>query len=521
MAYTTRKPKTKQAAGPAITGTPVEQFDRWRQQFNPLRNLTIARAVTLFEAAQRGEFADIQWAYRFIERRDEDLIALVERRVNALIQLDWTIKQVDEASAERHGIAVDDVLAAEQAQALLTAYNRIDNLYEAIEHLEMAAFREYSVCQLQQGDKAALPGDATHIECLNHWNIARDGMMGAWYWNAGAKQTTTGSLGEENRIDPQYCVIREWPRPLDEIALLKFIRSNLSRKNWDAFVEIYGIPGWIVIMPQTVPAGKETEYLAAARSIAEGRPGALPFGSDAKCADQPRGVNPFRDAMQHLTEKLVLAGTGGLLTMLSQSGSGTLAGSAHMEAFDIVARGEARKISEILQAQFDARVLDRLFPGKPRLAYFDLAANEEQDVGEILDHAVKIAQAGGQPDWSQISEKTGYTITPKPPAAPSPQLSGLYGAALPNRRRVWDLPLNGLNGFSKALSADLEPIRKRIESILALPDDKVMQAVDQLRSDLPGLLTAINVSPEAAKVMEKDLQAALDDGLKGRKGAPT
>ena len=66
-----KEDKTKsKAAGLTSTGNPVEQFDKWRQQFNPLRGLTLARAVSMLEGAQRGEYADIQWAYRFIERRD-------------------------------------------------------------------------------------------------------------------------------------------------------------------------------------------------------------------------------------------------------------------------------------------------------------------------------------------------------------------------------------------------------------------------------------------------------------------
>lgn len=521
MAYQSKTPKTKKAtsAGLTVQGNPVEQYDKWRQQYNPLRGLTIARAVAMFDASQRGDYSDIQWAYRFIERRDEDLIALIERRVNAITQLDWNIKVTDDTLARKRGILLDPKLAQDQAAVLQAAYNRITNLYAGIKHMAMGAFREFSIGQFQSGDQAALPGEATHIECLNHWNIVRDGMYGDWYWNAEAKQTTAMNLGDANKIDTRFTLIREWPRPLDEIALLKFIRSNLSRKNWDSFVEIYGIPGWIVIMPQTVPAGKEAEYMAAAQSIAEGRPGALPYGSDAKCADQPRGTNPFRDAMTYLTEKLVLAGTGGLLTMLTQSGSGTLAGSAHMEAFDIVARGEAREISELFQTQFDSVVLEAAFPGQPKLAYFELAANEEQDVGEILDHAVKITNAGGQVDWTQLSEKTGYNITaaPKPvtPVAPVPGV----GFQFPNRRSPSLVFSLRNNAFSKAVASDLEPIRKRFEAALALPDAEMMTAIEQLKSDLPRLLKQINADPESAKAMATELQAALESGMAAKKGA--
>ena len=523
------------------TARKLRQANRWRDQYNPLRSLTIARAVSMFEAAQRGEYADLQWTYRFIERRDADLIALIERRVNVIVQMDWAIKTVDEKSAAARGIPFDPDLAENQARELRAAYEKIGNLYQAIEHLAMAVFREFAVAQFQRGDKAARPGDADHIECLNSWNIVRDGMVGDWFWNPDAKQTGSSGLQATDRIDPAFCLIREWPRPLDEIALLKFIRSNLSQKDWDGFVEIYGLPGWLVIMPQSVPAGKEADYKAAAEAVAEGNSGALPAGSDAKCADQPRGSNPFRDHLQYLTEKLVLAGTGGMLTMLSAPGSGTLAGGAHAEAFDIVARGEARKISEVFQRQFDRVILDARFAGKPRLAYFALAANEEQDVGEILDHAVKIVAAGGQVDFAELSEKTGYKITPAPaPASPFPV------AAVSDRRAPFsnrapadpsdpsapsDSPDSARSALVSAsvrseLAARqdiLAPWLARVEALAAdssLSEPQFLNAFEKLVNELP----AAALTPEAiatlAGIREGALGAAVVNALASENQEP-
>ena len=504
------------------TARKLRQANRWRDQYNPLRQLTIARAVSMFEAAQRGEYADLQWTFRFIERRDPDLIALIERRVNVLLQMDWSIKSADPKIAAARGIPFDPQLADAQARELRAAYEKLDNLYQAIEHLALAVFREYALAQLQSGSKAALPGQADHIECLNPWNIVRDGMVGDWYWNPDAEATGSSGLSPANRIDPRYCLIREWPRPLNEIALLKFIRSNLSQKDWDGFVEIYGLPGWIVIMPQSVPAGKEADYKAAAESVAEGASGALPAGSDAKCADQPRGLNPFRDHLTYLTEKLILAGTGGLLTMLSAPGSGTLAGGAHAEAFDIVARGEARKISEIFQRQFDRPILDARFPGKPRLAYFDLAANEEQDVGAILDHAVKITQAGGLPDFAELSERTGYHIAPAPkPMQPSPlQPSPLFNRAAPGPQ---DPEAARAAIVSAAVDQTIQQRRDILEDWLArfdalaaradLSENQFLSAAQDLIAHMPAeLLTPGNVQ-RLASVSEGALSAALVNAL--------
>ena len=96
--------------------------------------------------------------------------------------------------------------------------------------------------------------------------------------------------------------------------------------------------------------------------------------------------------------------------MLTASGSGTLAGQAHQETFRQIARSEARRISEVFQKQFDAEVLRREFPGQPVRAYFELAANEEPEVGELIDHALRLHQAGFAMDARQLGEKTGYRI---------------------------------------------------------------------------------------------------------------
>ena len=211
-------------------------------------------------------------------------------------------------------------------------------------------------------------------------------------------------------VDPARFIIREAPRPINRVALIAFIRKSLSQKDWDAFIEIFGLPGAVVIGPPGVPQGSETLYQTAAENVAKSASGYLPNGSSVEFSDAPRGSSPFREHLRYHEEQLILAGTGGLLTMLAQSGSGTLAGSAHQETFEIIAKAEALKLSEVFQKQFDAETLERLFPGQPRLAYFEIAANQETDVSTIVDHAAKLSQAGYRVQRDALAEKTGYDL---------------------------------------------------------------------------------------------------------------
>jgi phage gp29-like protein len=504
------------------------------EQTNPLRGLTLARAVSLMEAALRGEHTLPQWTLWHIEQTDPDLFALILRRTSALEEMDWDIKIVDQKP----------VLAAKQAAELRAAYERIDNLSEAIEELSLAFCRGFSILQFENSDSA--PG--LHLGAYKPWNIVRHGLDGDFYFNPEARAVSWHSLPAENRIDPANHIIYTPRVNLMRIALYKFIRMNLSQKDWDAFIEIYGLPSCFIIMPPNIPEGKETQYETSAKEAAEGANGALPNGSEVKFAAEPRGVNPFRDHLKFLQEQLILAGTGGLLTMLAQpTGIGEGASGAHEETFKTIARGEARKISEIFQKQFDAKILAEKFPGEPVLAYFEIASKEEQDVGEIIDHASKLFQAGYTMDAAQLAEKTGYKIEfsnfrfqnmNSAPAFSQGQNpgTGFSRVSASNRRAVSraGLPARGtlcriqnaaeepLIGealaeirlhCAEAQDAVLQPLRAVLEEILSSSDTDLKSQISNLKSKLPALLKKINADPATAKIIEKIISESLMRGF--------
>jgi phage gp29-like protein len=376
------------------------------------------------------------------------------------------------------------------------------------------------------------------MEPLDQWNFTRDGRYGDWYWNPLAKDIPAARLGEDARLRPDEYICMINRRPIDRLGLIKFVRANLSEKDWDAFVEIYGIPGVFVIGPEQVPEEKRDEYKEAAEAAAAGGSGYLPYGSTVQTANEARGIQPFAARLEWLSKKLVLAGTGGMLTMLAESGSGTLAGGAHSETFAAIARARAARISEIFQRSIDKETLDAAFEGKPRLAYFDLAAEEERDVGEIVDHAVKIRAAlpGHQIDPEDLAERTGYRIIPAPalpaplPAYPATEaahrrtsmhsegglLSGEREATVETlaARREERLMQASREALAKAMAADLTPVRARIEAALALEDDQAMlDELSRLDAELPALLVEICKSPQAEQALEESLTAALFNGL--------
>jgi hypothetical protein len=133
---------TSSAGGGKSAAELVRQSNRWRDNYNPIRGLVIARAIYILEASDRGDFAELQLVMRKIERRYPVLKGLKTRRLAALEKLDWEIKIVDELP---EGVTRADAKA--QQKFLRSRYELLENLTEAFGFLATAEFRGYAILQ--------------------------------------------------------------------------------------------------------------------------------------------------------------------------------------------------------------------------------------------------------------------------------------------------------------------------------------------------------------------------------------
>ncbi|MES2696907.1 MAG: DUF935 family protein [Verrucomicrobiota bacterium] len=394
-------------AGASTWENRLTRINAWREDLNPLRGLTISRVISLLEDYQLGRMADLQWTWFFAEQTDPDMIALLALRVAGMVEMDYNLTAEEDS---------DDGLANEQIAFLTEKLALIDNLYEGIEHLAMAPFRGYA-----HVEKHYTRGEITHLEPVDQWNVVRDGMRGAWKYNPTARSIDYLAMTDVEELPMERFLYRQCPRPINRFALLKFVRNGLNEKDWDAFNEIFNVPGGVVIGPPDVPEGDEAIYEDAARRVAEGGSGYLPHGSIYTPNEMPHDPQTFKLRLDYLSEKLVLAGTGGKLTMLTAAGSGTLAGGAHSQVFASIRSADAMRISETINQDMIASWLNAGFPGKPHAVYFGLAANEETDSGAAVEQVAKLSAAGFQCDPEQVTQKTGWKVTLKPqPAAVPP-----------------------------------------------------------------------------------------------------
>jgi hypothetical protein len=403
----------------------VRRSNFWRDNYNPLRGLTIARLMALFEQAERGDFSEIQLTLRKAEKRFPVLKGFVEKLLSHIEELDGKVRVKEQLPD-----GATPALAEAQRKFLQSRYDLLRNFKTSLAQIALADVRGFAVLQKHRYLDGVNDGAVEELYWLEPWCWARDGFYGDFYYNANSQfgiglGGCQAALGEANRIGSAALpradfIIREAASPLYEIALIAFVNWLMGRKDFAAFTEVFGLPNAVVIMPPNIATGKENEYQAAAERVARGVSGALPAGSDVRFpTSQVRGETPFEQFCGAQEKDLVLAGTGGVLTMLSApTGLGKGASEEHDAAWTRIAVTKALRINETLQRDFDAPELAAEFPGQPICVEFALDVKDADDVGALLDNVVKAEGVGLQTDPAEISQRAGLKLTRIAPQTP-------------------------------------------------------------------------------------------------------
>jgi len=437
-------------------GIPIfsQKDNRWREFYNPLRGLSLPKLVSLLEAGERGQYADLQWLYYYMERSDPMIFAILQRRRAALLDSDWDIRSVASTTPSGSSFVVpraslgepaedgigrggqwntdvsrgsteaqsgsptpafgyssagrDVLLAQEQAAFLREVYDGIENFRDALGFLFTGLFRGYAHVEKHFGEN----GEILRLEPVEQWFWVRQGMFGDWEYNENAVSGRTRGIP----ITRENFVVFE-SIALNRMLSVLYLRRNLSQRDWDSYLAVFGIPSVFLIGPPGAGTDKEKEYQTIAQEIISDGRGYLPNGSDIKYVTGGGGKAPFRDHLDYIDRQITMVGTGGLLTMLAESGSGTLAGNAHRDTFLQIARGDAVALSEVFQREIDLPMLAQAFPGYPALAYFEFAPSDSDQGSRVVQDAAQLAAAGFTVDPAEISEKSGYQVERLAPAA--------------------------------------------------------------------------------------------------------
>jgi len=509
----------------------VRAANFWRDNYNPLRGLVIGKVVYLLEAAERGDYAELELTVRKIEKRYPVFKGLKTRRLSALEELDWDIKIKNPLPAG----ATQEMADAQQAH-LRSRYDLVENLTEAFGFLALAEFRGFSILQKHRFEGGENDGAVQELHWLPQWMWSRAGQFGDWFFNADSRFGIGGlgcapALGEKNRIGSvdlprEEFLLREVEDPLFEIALIAFVNWAMARKDCSAFVEIFGLPNGVVIMPPGIPQGQEAAYQASAEKVADGVSGALPNGSDIKFPTSGfRNNGPFKEFCGEQDADVVMAGTGGRLAMLGndKGGLGDGPSKQHADAFDQIARADARKINEVFQRDFDKPELADAFANQPICVYFELSASDEEDAKDFCGNVQTLSLAGKKVKTEFIQEKIGYEFDAD--TAPETlgdekktedKADGIQTAPVIKNR---ENPATAEQTFLAALANKTDPVLALLNRITDITDDnQMMSALSQFYAHADQITAAVTANATKTQLaLEQTTAPALADGLQGKK----
>lgn len=526
--------KKKPTTAKAVPTTPgsgksvqelVRAANKWRDFYYVLRGMTQQRVIDLIDRAQHGDYAELQLLLEKSERRYPVCKALKSRRQSALGKLakDWDVKILETLPP-----GATQQMAEKQQAHLKGRYNLIKNLRQTIRFLMLAEFRGYSILQKRHYKRGPNDGAVSEFYWLPQDQFARDGKYGDWYWNEKSQfGANAQTLGEKNRIGSddlprEDFLIREVDTPLFEIILFAFLNWLMGRKDWSAFVEIFGLPNGVAIMPPNIPNGEQDKYRIAAEKVAEGVSGALPNGSDMKFPTAGvRNNGPFKEFCDASDEDVVFAGTGGKLTMMTgPEGLGGGQSKVHQDSFNEIAVEDGEDISEVFQRDFDAVELGEAFPGQPVCVYFVIAPSDEEDADKIADTVVKLEGVGLQTDAAEISERTGFKLTrvekPNMPASED-DISKETTDAIKNRllKILNSVGADDVKSFAAAVGNDVAPVLSRLQAISEIKDDEIFERkLKAFYAEYSQLKSDILKDPSADRALLPIIIHALLVGLK-------
>ena len=382
---------------------------RAKRTQNPLSGLNPAKVRRLYELYREGKYADVQLAWDALEEYDDMLGTVLNRRQSALGEMEWDVLIDARAVGED---AAMQALAEEQQDFITRRLRAVENLSDAIKWLGLADFRRYSALEVLTagGGERWLP--------IHHWLLCRPALEGAWCYNENAETSCT----RVEPIDMSAVLLREVARPIDLVAMYLISAKEAAVDGWDSFLEVFGNPALFFKMPPGTSDDQRNEYAAIINEISSDGGGVYPDGGEIHTVEtSAANADAFSSRAEWCDKALVRRATGGLLTVLAESGSGTLAGSAHMEAFRQIAANDAISIAECINRQYVRRRLAAQFPGQPVLVYFTLTPPVINDRAATVNMLCQLAGQRWRATDEAVSEEVGVEVHTEE-AAPQPPM---------------------------------------------------------------------------------------------------
>ena len=449
---------------PRVPERPIakDAAQSWLEKSNPLVGVSIKTAQAIFDFARQGDTQRLHWLYQEIEAKNPVLSTCIDRRCAAISNYQWKVTARPDA---------DKKLGEEQQAAVTELIGNITNFTELLEHLDSSFFRGFALAQPVWNDDGSLD----RIDLHNSWEFLKH--EGRLYWNPDCNGFTRASV---DCTDAGLIGI-ERTRAIDYPALAIHIRHAVAERDWGRFLERYALPKPAAVMAPNATNAQRNDYLIAAKAVENGQVSVWPSGSSiTDFAGGSRGTDPFSTFISHQEERIVLLSTGGTLTSLAKSDTGSLAGGAQMEVWKEIVGRDAGVLAQAVMLAIVRPFLEKNFWGRPVAADFELAMPRKMTPQDAANVAATLKQAGWRVKQDELEKAVGFSLEKEEPQQlPMPS----FGAAKKHFAAAKETQENA--DLLAAFAKDTSEAGKAVAELLQNPTP---EAAASLVSRLPSLM---------------------------------
>ena len=359
---------------------------QWYEYWDPLQGADLSTLVEARNEARRGAFARQMLIWDEIIYSDGLLGMLYSRMVESVAMQGWKIDAAD-----------DSPEAQRQKNALEEFYHSVNGLQQSFGQLASAMFYGYAHLQYIEDSW----GRRFEFIPQRYW--VRPGELNQWQFNP---QCYIGvDTGES--VEDETLVVMEHRYPILFPAARASFERNHAKITWDNHMDRYGSAPVIITAPKDASAAVMDALERACEQLKSGASIVLP----PDCKAEPLKASNINEnyflSRINMADKdqvrFVMAGT---LTVLNESGSGTLAGSAHTDSWNAVVSAVCSKVAEAFNTAISPLILG---DGEP-LARLHITFDTVQTPLQKAEEIAALADGGVRPEKTEIEEKIGMSI---------------------------------------------------------------------------------------------------------------
>ena len=491
--------------------------------FNPIRNLTpqrLSHAIDMFEAGYLSAGALL---IDKVLRRDDAALSNSQKRWKSVPRYDWDITQAaDTPEATRQKEAAEYFFANLQTTSAIDSNERGD-IKLLLRQMMSAVGFEYAAHEIVW--RPTPQGLTAQMRFVPLWFFEHIGSDLRYLETEGA------SRGSE-LADGEWMVTKG--TALGVPTAIAYMFKHYPMHFWSIYCERYVIPGLHGKVNGAKGSDEWKNMVAALRSFSIDWN--LVTNKDAEIVPIDRsgsaGESPFSALVERQDKAIATIWRGG--DVASMSADDAIGAESQGEEKDLLEADDAEILESTLNSQVlpwviwythgtrDVQVKFRINLPKRRNVELDIKADTFLLQSGIPMAKADLAERYGRalPDLAETKPEDLAMAPQQQAAMPMPNASPEAVAMRPAmvealgdqvERRLME---SARDALARAMDADLEPLRDRIEAALALEDDQAMlDALSKLDADLPELMRQIAQNPQAEKALEEALTAALFNGI--------